>query len=115
MGPSFPDDRGEASADDRGAGGIGAGAGAGADADNARRASGEGGARLHARVEASESPSPRAPTGRLADRIRALRERCYLGLGADTFERAYRYLKVQKGGGRGGVGERVRRVLHDLM
>lgn len=40
------------------------------------------------------SPPPSAPAGRLADRIRTLRERCCLGLGADAFERAYGYLKV---------------------
>lgn len=45
--------------------------------------------------ESSPSPPPSAPTGRLADRIRSLRERCRLGLGAETFERAYRYLKVR--------------------
>lgn len=45
-------------------------------------------------VECLPSPPPSAPTGRLADRIRTLRERCRLGLGAETFERAYRYLKV---------------------
>lgn len=44
--------------------------------------------------EASESPPPPPPTGRLADRIRVLRERCHQGLGSATFERAYRYLKV---------------------
>lgn len=40
------------------------------------------------------SPPPSVPTGKLADRIRMLRERCQLGLGTDTFDRAYRYLKV---------------------
>ena len=43
----------------------------------------------------SPSPPPCTPTGRLADRIRTLRERCRLGLGADAFERAYLYLKVR--------------------
>lgn len=46
------------------------------------------------RAEFSPSPPPSAPAGRLADRIRTLRERCCLGLGEGTFERAYRYLKV---------------------
>ena len=42
------------------------------------------------------SPPQSAPAGRLADRIRTLRERCCLGLGADAFERAYGYLKVTR-------------------
>lgn len=50
---------------------------------------------LGVRREASQSPPPAAPTGRLADRIRVLRERCHQGLGEATFERAYRYLKVR--------------------
>lgn len=48
------------------------------------------------RAESSPSPPPTAPAGRLADRIRTLRERCSLGLGADAFERAYGYLKVRR-------------------
>ncbi|CAM9898204.1 unnamed protein product, partial [Ectocarpus sp. 8 AP-2014] len=48
------------------------------------------------RAESSPSPPPTAPAGRLADRIRTLRERCCLGLGADAFERAYGYLKAQE-------------------
>lgn len=64
------------------------------------------------RVEFSPSPPPSAPAGRLADRIRTLRERCCVGLGQGTFERAYRYLKVcmsrnfNEEGGREGGGVR---------
>ncbi|CAM9506541.1 unnamed protein product, partial [Ectocarpus fasciculatus] len=48
------------------------------------------------RAESSPSPPPTAPAGRLADRIRTLRERCCIGLGTDAFERAYGYLKAQE-------------------
>ncbi|CAM9395099.1 unnamed protein product [Ectocarpus sp. 12 AP-2014] len=48
------------------------------------------------RAESSPSPPPTAPAGRLADRIRTLRERCCRGLGADAFESAYGYLKAQE-------------------
>ena len=42
------------------------------------------------------SPPPSAPAGRLADRIRTLRERCCLGLGVEAFEKAYGYLKARR-------------------
>jgi len=43
--------------------------------------------------ELSDAPSP---MGRLADRIKVLRQRCIEGLGEDAFERAHRYLKAMQ-------------------
>ncbi|CAB1109677.1 unnamed protein product [Ectocarpus sp. CCAP 1310/34] len=64
------------------------------------------------RAESSPSPPPTAPAGRLADRIRTLRERCCLGLGADAFERAYGYLKEDRVVSRPIWGERLGNPLH---
>jgi len=43
--------------------------------------------------ELSDAPSP---MGRLADRIKVLRQRCIEGLGEEAFERAHRYLKAMQ-------------------
>lgn len=42
-------------------------------------------------VELADAPSP---TGRLADRIRVLRQRCIEGLGLEKFQEAHRYIKA---------------------